>query len=96
LTIDHPSIFSITQVPIYVLLESRNQKNKDEELTMNHDILKSLNLKYELIDNYKSFDYYDDNGNHHIELYLLDELLRLCHRCNSNLVDMYTYRIVLS
>ncbi len=46
---------------------------------MNYDIIKLLNLKYELIDDYKSFDYYDDTGNHHIELYLNDEFPRLCH-----------------
>ena len=59
---------------------------------MNYDIIKLLNLKYELIDNYKSFDYYDDKGNHHIELYLNDEIPRLCHRCNGRDVFIYSSR----
>ena len=65
-----------------MLYFNREINNKRKELTMNYDIIKLLNLKYELIDNYKSFDYYDDKGNHHIELYLNDEIPRLCHRCN--------------
>lgn len=60
---------------------------------MNYDIIKLLNLKYKLIDNYKSFDYYDNNGQHHIELYLSDEFPRICHRCNSSDVIIYSSRI---
>lgn len=60
---------------------------------MNYDIIKILNLKYELIDNYKSFDYYDGKGDHHIELYLIDEFPRICHRCNSEDVSIYSSRV---
>lgn len=59
---------------------------------MNYDIIELLNLKYELIDNSMSFDYYDDKVNHHIEPYINDEFPRLCHRCNESAVFIYSSR----
>lgn len=75
-----------------MLYFNREINNKRKELTMNYDIIKLLNLKYELIDNYKSFDYYDDKGTHHIELYLNNEIPRLCHRCKGSDVFIYSSR----
>ena len=43
-----------------------------KELTMNYDIIKLLKIKYELIDETKSFEYYDNDETHIVELFLID------------------------
>ena len=60
---------------------------------MNYDTIKNLNLKYELIDKNKSYSYHTDDGTHIIELYLLDENPRQCHKCSSSNVSIVSSRI---
>lgn len=60
---------------------------------MNYDTIKNLNLKYELIDKNKSCSYHADDGTHIVELYLLDENPRKCHRCSSSNVSIVSSRI---
>ena len=48
---------------------------------MNYDIIKLLKIKYELIDENKSFEYYDNSETHIVELFLKDDKLRVCKQC---------------
>lgn len=42
---------------------------------MNYDIIKLLKIKYELIDENKSFEYYNNSETHIVELFLKDDKL---------------------
>ena len=48
---------------------------------MNYDIIKLLKIKYELVDETKSYEYYDECENHIIELFIKDDKLRVCKQC---------------
>ena len=48
---------------------------------MNYDIIKLLKIKYELIDENKSFECYDNSETHIVELFLKDDKLRVCKQC---------------
>lgn len=60
---------------------------------MNYDIIKTLNLKYELIDKEKSFTFYNEKGIRIVELFLLDQNPRICPRCNESNVYIISSRI---
>jgi len=60
---------------------------------MNYDIIKTLNLKYELIDIDKSFSFYNEKGIRIVELFLLDQNPRICPRCNESKVFIISSRI---
>ena len=60
---------------------------------MNYDIIKTLNLKYELIDKEKSFSLYNEKGIRIVELYLLDQNPRICPRCNESNARIISSRI---
>ena len=60
---------------------------------MNYDIIKTLNLKYELIDKEKSFSFYNEKGMRIVELYLLDQNPRICPRCNESNAHIISSRI---
>jgi hypothetical protein len=59
---------------------------------MNYDIIKTLNLKYELIDKEKSFSFYNEKGIRIVELFLLDQNPRICPRCNESKVFIISSR----
>lgn len=50
---------------------------------MNYHIIKLLKIKYELVDENKSYEYYDETENHIIELYLKVDKIRTCKQCGS-------------
>ena len=60
---------------------------------MNYDIIKTLNLKYELIDKEKSFTFYNEKGIRIVELFLLDQNPKICPRCNESKVYIISSRI---